>query len=181
MENYRTAEKRSVFKIFIFFLLLATSLACGLGASGAANNLPPTPPKISFTPPPESTTVFMPSTNFPIGTGSAGINVWARIKPLLKYPFPVPGADLWMVFLVMAAILAGLSTLNVDLAQNKQKELFWAITGVSTVVITVWMLVRLANRAGSMIQIPIGGWMFTGLCLSDTLHALVDWYLPIWI
>lgn len=107
--------------------------------------------------------------------------IWERIQPLLNHPFPLPGVDLWVVFLVIAAILTGLSILKVDLAQNNQKELFWVISGVSTVIITVWMLVRLAYGTAFLIQIPIGGWLFMGLCLSDTLHALVDWYVPIWI
>lgn len=117
------------------------------------------------------------------GIGILPIREW--ISPLLSVSIPIPGVEWWVVFTIIVLTFAGLSILKVDLPQNMQISLFCAMTSAFLGIGVILKLVISAYGFASQIHVPIWGWLFTGLCLSDTLHALVDWVInrnaPIWI
>jgi uncharacterized metal-binding protein len=107
--------------------------------------------------------------------------IWGKLLALVPYRLSTPGINVWVVFLVAVVILIVLSILKVDLPQQMQGRLFWGMMIVIIGTGAVWAFIQY-NRGGNLINIiPIGGWLFTGLCISDILHSCADWYMPIWI
>jgi len=97
----------------------------------------------------------------------------------------IPGASVWMILGIVTLAFAGLSLVHLDMEMHAQAILFGILI---CALVIAGAIIRIAEPnlgATAIAHIPLWGWMFIGLSLSDTLHFLADLIIngqsPIWI
>jgi uncharacterized metal-binding protein len=105
-----------------------------------------------------------------------------RLQVLIPSTFEIPGMAIWIGFLIAAAVIAGMAFfLRIDFPQRTQKVIFWVMIGAFVLIGGICRMINPAAGTDFVTMLPIGVWAFAGLCLSDTLHFLLDVYAPIFI
>lgn len=83
-------------------------------------------------------------------------------------------AWVWQGLIYVTVIIFALSMIGVDCEERVQKALFWIATGIGLAALAA----SSALEGWGDQSLSLWAWAFIGLSLSDTLHALVDWYVP---